>query len=367
MLLLSQRKLQDHVSRCSNYEFEDAIARLNDIDWILPEHSYDFSLKIYGLIKRYLRSSRLADTLKPDPNPIRLSKNYPLFFAYFQHPLDILTLNSIKGWRKQCKKAICYLEEIWLKDIPVFQPFLKLLHDFDCIFLGVRDSLAEVERITKRPCTYLPAGIDAVKFCPYPNPPSRCIDVLNMGRRSPMTHNILLQAFEQEKIFYFYDTAKSFSVYNPQEHRTLLSQTIARSRYFIVNRAKVNEPSHIGEQSEFGPRFFEGAAAGAVMLGDYPENETFKHYFDWSDAVIRMPFHTEDILDAIARLDTQPERLAKIRRENIINSLLKHDWVYRWETILNAAELDETPKMEQRKAQLQQLAEFVANDLNSCA
>jgi len=48
---------------------------------------------------------------------------------------------------------------------------------------------------------YLPAGIDTIFFCPYPDPPERFIDVLSIGRRSDTTHQALLRMAQENKSF----------------------------------------------------------------------------------------------------------------------------------------------------------------------
>lgn len=48
-------------------------------------------------------------------------------------------------------------------------------------------------------------------------------------------------------------------------------------------------------------------------------------------------FLPEDIINVgkiIAHLNAQPERLNKIRTDNVVNSLLHHDWVYHWAKII---------------------------------
>ncbi|MEB3181575.1 MAG: glycosyltransferase family 1 protein, partial [Nostocaceae cyanobacterium] len=50
-----------------------------------------------------------------------------------------------------------------------------------------------------------------------------------------------------------------------------------------------------------------------------------------------------------------------IRRNNMVNSLLHHDWVYRWEKILQSVGMDSTPEMETRKVYLQELAGRVSS------
>jgi len=93
------------------------------------------------------------------------------------------------------------------------------------------------------------------------------------------------------------------------------------------------------------------------MLGKPPESEAYRNNFDWQEAVIPVPDDAK-ITDLIADLNAQPERLARIRTDNIAHALLRHDWVYRWETILATVGLPTTPAMRSRQADLQQLAEM---------
>lgn len=363
ILMLSQRELYDHVEYCSKYEFEDNIRDFDAVDMVAPANSYDLSQKIYKLVKRVTNSSQFANSIKPDPNPFYLDKEYELFFAVCQSPWEAISLNSIKGWRKKCHKAVCYIEELWNKDIQGWKPLLELLKDFDHIFMGLSHGTEAVADIIQRPCTYLPSGVDAIKFCPYPLFPHRNIDVCNIGRRSPVTHKALLELAEQRQIFYYYDTPKHFNVLDMKEHRSLIANLTKRSRYFIANKSKVNQVDQTGGQLEFGDRFFVGAAAGAVMIGDYAATEAFHKYFDWPDAAIQIPFDAANIADIIADLDAQPERLARISRDNVVNSLLRHDWVYRWREVLETVGLKPTSEMLYREAHLKNLAEIASAEV----
>ena len=111
-------------------------------------------------------------------------------------------------------------------------------------------------------------------------------------------------------------------------------------------------------QMEVGYRFFEGAASGAVMIGDSPNNEAFRTYFNWEDSVVPIPFDAENIREILADLDAQPDRLERIRRTNVSNSLLRHDWGYRWQEIIAAAGLEPTVKTLNRNEQLKALAQY---------
>lgn len=92
------------------------------------------------------------------------------------------------------------------------------------------------------------------------------------------------------------------------------------------------------------------------MLGDPPDTDDFRTQFDWEGAVVEMPFHAPQVASVIADLERDPERLARIRRANVVNALLRHDWSYRLRVLREAAGLAPTPRMLAREERLAALA-----------
>jgi hypothetical protein len=210
---------------------------------------------------------------------------------------------------------------------------------------------------------YMAAGIDCLNFSPYPNPPQRVIDVLSIGRRAPATHKALLQMAREDNKFYMYDTINALKAHDLDEHRLMTANMAKRSRYFIVSPGKFDKPEETGGTSEFGYRYFEAGSAGTIMIGMRPyNNKEFDKIFDWPDAVIEVPFTSGEIVDVIHELDKQPERQAKMRQKNMTECLLHHDWLYRWESILEMAAMQPLPKLQNRKRTLQQLNAMVQED-----
>lgn len=363
ILMLSQRNLDLKVYQCWMYEFEDAICDVDAVDLVAPVSQNQPNLT--KLIQQSAnRAARLIGAKKYPETFISkklIDREYDLFFAIFAFPAQLLYLNSLKGWKEKCHKRVCYLGEIWTKDLenPKIRSYLALLKDFDRIFIHTRESISKVSEITQRPCHFMPVGIDAIEFCPYPSPPDRIIDVYSMGRRSPATHKALLELAENRKIFYVYDTTAGFSVIDYQEHRSMSANLIKRSRYFISYKHNVNLNSLTGGQEELGSRLFEGMAGGAVMLGIPPSCDAYNEYFDWQDAVIEIPYDATNISDILADIDSQAERVVQTRKNNIVNSLLRHDWVYRWRKILETAGLTPTPEMARRETNLHNLSKMV--------
>jgi hypothetical protein len=173
-------------------------------------------------------------------------------------------------------------------------------------------------------------------------------------------HEALLKMAERKKILYIYDTVLRKETHLPIEHRNLIANIAKRSRYFLVSPAKFNCPEETHGQQEIGFRFFEGAAAGTVMLGEHPTTKIFDEQFDWTDAVVHVPLEAPNIADTFAELDSQPERVREARKNNVVQSLLRHDWVYRWKSILDIAGLQPLDALADREERLRNLAEEVA-------
>ncbi len=362
VLLLSLRKVEDVVAYCAQYEFEDVISSVVDADMAAPEKldSVELSRKAYKLV-RYLSGSRdLAGALVRPLAPRLLDKEYDLFLPVFSHPHQLFALSCVPDWRKRCRKAVCFIVEAWARMLPGY--LLELLSEFDHVFIAAQHVIGTVSKMIGRPCTYMPQGVDTLRFCPWPDPPLRSIDVCNIGRRSPVTHEKLLERARQGRLFYYYDTIKpaakqvTFHVSSGPEHRLLLASLLKRSRYFIANRARADQPELTLGRDEIAGRFFEGAAAGAIVLGDPPNTDEFRARFDWPDAVIPMPFDAPEVLKRIEELNADPRRQERIRKENVANALLRHDWVHRLRTILDAVGVAAPARVLAREARLASLA-----------
>jgi hypothetical protein len=367
ILIVSMRDFRPEAFRSPEYEFEDAIYDFDSADMLTPKFNFSFTKKITKKISNHLSTYlNISNLLDSGCYPSKIEKEYDLIIFVCQYFWDITSINSIHGWREKCKKAIVWIDEIWIKELENNKTIncLKLLNNFDYVFTTQSATAKVMGNIIEPPCLSLPYAVDAIKFCPYPNFPERTIDIYSIGRRSPITHQSLLELSKNSNLLYIHDTLKGLQMMNYQEHRHLYQNLIKRSRYFIANKAKFDISKQTGGQEELGSRFFEGAAGGSVMIGIRSQCEAFTANFNWDDALIDIPYNAANIDEIIAELDSQPQRLVEIRRNNISNCLLRHDWVYRWEQILTIVGLDITPAMEDRKLLLKQMATNV-NNLNS--
>ena len=182
---------------------------------------------------------------------------------------------------------------------------------------------------------------------------------LQPGRRHPATHAGLLEYSRDRDRFYLYDTLQgNLPVQDPVQHRDLLAEKLKRTGFFIANKAKVNEGGERGTQEEVGFRFFEGAAAGTVMIGDPPDVASFHENFDWPDAVVHLPYGERgEVAGLLDALTEDPQRLRRIRRANVRNSLERREPSQRWGHILEWTGLPPLAALAERRARLQRLAE----------
>jgi hypothetical protein len=376
VLILSMRHVADLVGYCALYEFEDLVVDLlgAELGCLESLDGLDVPRLVYKFARYLTGSSRLADSVTPARGATLPNETYDLFLPVFNHPYELFALNALEGWRKRSRFAACYLCEAWEGQLPLY--LVELLREFDHVFVGVSSSVAAVEAICRRPCTYLPMGVDAIRFHPRLGSNQRPIDVCGIGRRSPVTHRALLDLATEKDLFYYYDTIQSaavrgftknmsFRVSNAREHRILLSNILKRSRYFIANRAWADKPAQTGGKEEVAARYYEGAAAGTIMIGEPPNTDEFRAQFGWVDAVVPVAFHAPNIAQVIAELDADPARASRARRQSLANALRTHDWVYRLRKILKVAGMPPTEAMLAREAKLQGLAERVLSNPES--
>jgi hypothetical protein len=364
VLLLSQRRIADLVAYCLAYEFEDIFAAVTGAQRIdvTDQPALEFSRRAYKLVRLASGSPRLARRLAPYPrSKVVLEHDFELFFPVFSHTYELYSLATIPNWRQRCRKAACFITEANL--LPEY--LLELLSDFDHVFLGSLHSVKDVARLTGRPCTYLPPAVDVPRFTPSSLDQPRPIYVCNLGRRSAVTHQALLEVAERQQIFYYYDTVaasgsdrkqRTFRIDNPHEHRGMLATILKHSCYYIANRSYVNQPEFTAGRDEISARFYEGGAAGTVMVGEAPRTEEFKRQFDWPDAVIHVPFDSPDIGRILADLSSDSERLRAVRSNNAREAALRHDWLHRIRAVFDTFGLEPTEEMRARAQRLDRIA-----------
>jgi len=357
VLLFSQRNIfGKEMFRCPHYEFENLISQIDSVEVVAPKANPS------RLRYKIARQIRYHAPFSPNPGVQRVDvkQHYDLFMAVCGVPTDLLMINAaFSHWRDVCKSSVCLIDEFWATRIASYDSFLRIFEKFDVVMLYYSQTVKPLSEHIGSKCFFLPPGIDTAFFCPYPDQPSRVVDVYSIGRRGERTHQQLLRMVAENGLFYLHDSIAGNQAIDATEHRALFANIAKRSRYFIVNPGLIDRPDIRGNQIEISNRYFEGAASGAILLGERANNGQSEKLFDWPDALIHLPYNSSEINTVMNELDQQPERQERIRRTNVVQSLLRHDWAYRWEAVLKSVGLEPMPELLQRKEHLQNLAEAV--------
>jgi hypothetical protein len=364
----SGRSIKKKAWLCGHYEAQDVLAEVDDVDLICVEAGPAYQTKELWQRKLMNRDiTRKVVFANPGLKRVRLTRDYDLFVVRCQTYKDLLDVNAIEGWKDHCKTSVCWIDEMWAALIPEQKYWLHALRQFDHVFIGFDGTVGPLSAAIDKECRYMPGAVDALRFSPYPDPPARVVDVYSIGRRSEGIHRALLETAKHDHIFYMHDTFAGSQVdaYDHRQHRDHFANVTKRSRYFMVAPGKFDCLDETQGQVEIGHRYYEGAAAGTVMIGEAPRCESFPKQFPWPDAVIDVHPDGSDVIDVINHLGSDPERLSAISRRNTAETLLRHDWVYRWKEILTVAGVEPSREMAERERRLKELAELATGGVVS--
>ncbi len=352
ILWASCRAADPVVARCLRFEFEDVAAAVDGVDMVCPGP------------ERFRVSPTRRLIARIDAAPWRgrrrsAKPRYKMFVACVAGLDDLYRIAPTSRWRAAAEISVCCIDEVYARQIQSCTGAMALMRQFDMIFVGCHDSVEPLSRATGRPCHYLPPSVDTLRFCPYLTPRARVVELYSMGRRSARTHSAMLEKADHDGSLYHFDTTRNALVTDHREHREHLADIVKRTRYFLVNVAQCTVPALTGGQQELGYRYFEGAAAGTVLIGELPPRAAAAAGFDWPDAVVPLPFDSDAIGEVIRTMDADPARVAQIRRNNMIQSLRRHDHVHRWARVLEAAGLEPMPALQERRRALNELADQI--------
>lgn len=347
------------MSRSHGYEFEDVIHDdMDDATLFTPTQGRS---PFIGQVKnRFSKRTKAAQALPSGLRSTPLETDYALFFYSIANLGDLNCLDSLGNWRSRAGVAICWIQELWLGTLAQQPALADRLNEFDYVICSFIHTSEALKKQLSVPVIYLPWGVDTLHFCPYPTPPRRGIDQLSIGVGHPDTHMALIDHADRTGQFYSYDTISGRAIMQDHRaHRHNYVGQLQRSRYFFSYIAKVERVEERRTQVEFGLRYLEGAAAGAVVLGNRIDSDAFREHVGWEDAVIETPYECTDIGDIIDALDSQPDRLEEIRLRNILECLKRHDHLYRWEKVLDLAGMEPHLKMQARRKALAKRIQMV--------
>ena len=342
------------------WEFADVISQIENTDIIAPsDRFFDPSTRLPFRDRMDARFRHKLDMYVARMPKVTLDRDYDLAVYTCQFLHQLKELPQFRFWRDRARKAAVFLLEAWPDTFAQEAQTLAKLDQFDHVFVLNGSSIPELARYTSAPISQLSTATDVLRMTPVPDHPRRVVDLCCIGRNNPTIHAELLALAREKGLFYHYDVWKNQTVGAGWEDvRRFNADLIRRSRYYLVwDPAHKNARNqHAGTAQVLTTRYFEGMAGGAVVLGSAPDCPEYHAAFDWPDAVIPLEHNAARV---IASLDDDPARIARVRAQNISQSLRRHDWAHRWRQILATFELRPTADHLARETKLEELAQSI--------
>jgi hypothetical protein len=311
--------------------------------------------EMLSMVRQAMGLSSVARTRRSAP-----SGEFDLCFYMCQFPRDLPEIERVSHWRERSVKACAFILETWPHALPRLRGDLRILDRFDHVFVLNSRSIPALRQYTSTPISFLPTGTNCLACGADPGlPPERPIDFLSLGRRERSTHRLLCDYAARHGKFYFYDAWTGMTARDWAQARRMSAELIRRARYYVAwDPAAViaMKREGLGPETVLSTRFFEGAAGGAILVGSRPALRDFDELFDWPDAVVELPSDEREAIATLCDLDANPERRTAISRSNRVQSLLRHDWAYRWAAVLEKMGLERTGALDGRIALLRDLA-----------
>lgn len=156
-------------------------------------------------------------------------------------------------------EIIPWITDCWPPDFDAWEGLFRR-HKMKHIFFSARDAAIEFQkRLPDRTFHWLPEAIDPTEFSASKPLTERSIDVFEMGRRLDWYHEAISSVLQENQKHYF--------EFVP---RAKLSGVLANTKILICFPKSVTHPEAKQVQT-VTPRYFEGMAAGCILVGSAPQ------------------------------------------------------------------------------------------------
>lgn len=224
------------------------------------------------------------------------------------------------------------------------------LPKLDHLFVITPSLAQEVQQLHSINASFLPLATNTFPLNGYQ--PQRSIDILGYGRTNEQVHAQLQQFNKPEsRRLYMHSTFAGGEVHNMREHLALLNRLLQRSKISLCFEA--SNLARFRGRSPLLYRWFEGWAAGCVIVGRKPQDKGIAALMGWQDSTLDVPDDPDEIIPFFEALLQDEPRLQEISRRNYVECRLRHDWRYRFRDLFNTLNLPLPAPLVEQIEQLQ--------------
>src|SRR5262245_55683953 len=159
------RRFSRMAFQCGHLEAQDVLVECDDVDLLHLEPEPGFPTKLRWLRRLMYRDvSRRLAFVNPGLKRVKLTKDYDVLVVMCQGYWEFLYVNALEGWKDHCKTSICWIDELWAADLPLYKYWLPSLRRFDHVVVGMHGTVAPLSELLGSRCHYVPGAVDALRF-----------------------------------------------------------------------------------------------------------------------------------------------------------------------------------------------------------
>jgi hypothetical protein len=186
-------------------------------------------------------------------------------------------LDLFKDWSRHARHVVYLFDTL-----PHQMKLIRRLfsgREWDVRVTSFDDAVPLLERETGRPWHHADQAV-SLDYFPLVPPEERVIHFSSYGRHHPRVHEATLRFCKGNGLYYDFTTHdRSGPTADPLTLFRQFALHLSHSFSTFCWPVEVTNPARAGDLSPITCRWFEAAAAGAVVLGQPPKNPHFRQFF----------------------------------------------------------------------------------------
>ena len=344
IFVLSSRGLCSSVSWDPVFELENIVVQTCNAQLLIPSarDSFQWSSKLPLLANRIVNKAIKSTTgyYKLAPLPELSNKPNVLLIIGISGG-DLELLSSIPKWRQRFDVVIAYLFDSWGPE-----NYSKNVYNLDHLFVALPDVIDKLKQKFTIPVSLVPFGADVLDqgSCQV----KRSIDITSFGRAPAHYHSAFFNKFNQSgsEQIYYKPTPRTADNFPKLPYEKRKDEEDSLLLFHVLRHSKITlafDTLYPGMRqfpySFITLRWFYGAATGGAIVGKRPTTSVMDELFNWEDATIELPDDLQKSVELVAELLQDTKRLHSIYRRNYVESLARHDWRYRIQSMLEKVQI----------------------------
>ncbi|MFM9264402.1 glycosyltransferase [Tychonema sp. BBK16] len=360
IFVLSSRALCSTVSWDPVFELENIIVRTCNAQLLMPSirDVIPWSSRLTPIAERIIRKVVKSTTgfynLPPLPE---LSDKPNILVLIGISGADLDLLSSIPKWRERFDVVIAYIFDSWEPGI-----YSQNVYHLDHLFVALPEVIDELKRNFGIPVSLIPFAADVLGqgSCQI----KRSIDLTSFGRIPSEYDRVFLNKFNQpgSEQIYFKSTPRNAEYFPSLPYEKRKDEQDTLMLFHILRHSKITlafDTLYPGMRpfpySFITLRWFYGAATGGAVVGKRPTTYLMDELLNWEDATIELPDDPQKSVEFIDELLRDEVRLNSIYKRNYVESLARHDWRHRIQSMLETAKIPLPRGLQEELSQIEMI------------